>query len=266
MKLRLGWNDEMRNVIEQAQAAVDGGADALFVHGRTTQCALSIRRRLGRDWQRRRGRLGARRRQRRHPVSAGRRECAGALGRAGVMSARGVLIKPWLFREVNDGYRDLSADERVAIYRRYVTLAREHWGADAHGLERVRQFTRWHIDFWHRYRPRHDDGTFPQLQIREVETIHVTPLDAFLARTDDAAHEYLADCLTFEREIDLGGGAGTGIRTRAGVRRGRGLGATAFALSLNCSSSSSDFGQSSFSRRDNPRSASSLPSVWQVGQ
>ena len=26
----------------------------------------------------------------------------------------------------------------------------------------------------------------------------------FLARTDDAAHDYLADCLTFEREIDLG--------------------------------------------------------------
>ena len=83
-------------------------------------------------------------------------------GCAGVMSARGVLIKPWLFREVNDGYRDLSADERVAIYRRYVTLAREHWGDDAHGLERVRQFTRWHIDFWHRYVPRRADGTLSQ--------------------------------------------------------------------------------------------------------
>jgi len=46
-------------------------------------------------------------------------------GCAGVMSARGVLIKPWLFREVNEGYRDLTADERVAIYRRYVTLARD---------------------------------------------------------------------------------------------------------------------------------------------
>ena len=78
------------------------------------------------------------------------------------MSARGVLIKPWLFREINEGYRDLSAEERVAIYRRYVTLAREHWGADAHGLERVRQFTRWHIDFWHRYVPRREDGTLSQ--------------------------------------------------------------------------------------------------------
>ena len=119
------------------------------------------------------------------------------------MSARGVLIKPWLFREVNEGYRDLTADERVAIYRRYVTLAREHWGADAHGLERVRQFTRWHIDFWHRYVPRRKDGSYPNIQVRETEHHHATPLDAFLARTDEAAHEYLADCLTFEREIDL---------------------------------------------------------------
>jgi tRNA-dihydrouridine synthase len=119
------------------------------------------------------------------------------------MSARGVLIKPWLFREINEGYRDLSAEERVAIYRRYVTLAREHWGADGHGLERVRQFTRWHIDFWHRYMPRRPDGTYPSLQVRENNAEYATTLDAFLARTDDAAHEYLADCLTFEREIDL---------------------------------------------------------------
>ena len=36
----------MRNVIEQAQAAVDGGADALFVHGRTR----SARYRFAADW------------------------------------------------------------------------------------------------------------------------------------------------------------------------------------------------------------------------
>ena len=46
VKLRLGWNDEMRNVIEQAQAAVDGGADALFVHGRTR----NARYRFAADW------------------------------------------------------------------------------------------------------------------------------------------------------------------------------------------------------------------------
>ena len=41
------------------------------------------------------------------------------------------------------------------------TLAREHWGADEHGLARVRTFIAWHLDFWHRYVPRRADGTFP---------------------------------------------------------------------------------------------------------
>jgi tRNA-dihydrouridine synthase 3 len=202
VKLRLGWNEEMRNVVDQARAAVDGGADALFVHGRTR----NARYRFAADWEA----IGS-------VVSAVPVPVVGngdvlfpqdidharrRSGCAGVMSARGVLIKPWLFREVTDGYRDLSTDERVAIYRRYVTLAKEHWGGDAHGLERVRQFTRWHIDFWHRYLPRRADGTLPNIQIREREWHYPTPLDAFLARTDETAHEYLADCLTFEREID----------------------------------------------------------------
>jgi tRNA-dihydrouridine synthase 3 len=204
VKLRLGWNDESRNVIDQARAAVDGGADALFVHGRTR----NARYRFAADWDA----IGT-------VVSAvpvpvvgngdilfprdvdAARARSGAIG---VMSARGVLIKPWLFREMHDGERDPSAEERLAIYRRYVSLAREHWGDDAHGLERVRQFTRWHIDFWHRFVPRHADGTYPNIQVREARREFASPLDAFLARTDEAAHEYLADCLTFEREIELG--------------------------------------------------------------
>src|SRR6187455_152422 len=35
VKIRLGWNDESRNYLQQAKAAVDGGADGIFVHGRT---------------------------------------------------------------------------------------------------------------------------------------------------------------------------------------------------------------------------------------
>jgi tRNA-dihydrouridine synthase 3 len=203
VKLRLGWNDEMRNVIEQARAAVEGGADALFVHGRTR----NARYRFAADWEA----IGLVVAAVPVPVVGNGdilfpQDVANGLARSGavgVMSARGVLIKPWLFREINEGYRELSAEERLGVYRRYVTLAREHWGADAHGLERVRQFTRWHIDFWHRYVPRRDDGTFPSLQVRENARDFPTPLDAFLARTDEAAHEYLADCLAFEREIDL---------------------------------------------------------------
>ena len=175
VKLRLGWNDEMRNVLDQAKAAVDGGADALFVHGRTR----NARYRFAADWDA----IGTVVAAVSVPVVGNGdvlfpHDIAAARTRsgcAGVMSARGVLIKPWLFREINDGYRDLPADERVAIYRRYVTLAREHWGADAHGLERVRQFTRWHIDFWHRYVPRREDGSFPSIQVREGDRQFATP-------------------------------------------------------------------------------------------
>jgi tRNA-dihydrouridine synthase 3 len=203
VKLRLGWNEEMRNVLEQARAAVDGGVDAIFVHGRTR----NARYRFAADWDA----IGAVVKDVAVPVVGNGDilfpqdvdNARARSGAAGVMSARGVLIKPWLFREVEDGYRDITADERLAIYRRYITLAREHWGADAHGLERVRQFVRWHIDFWHRYVPRRGDGTFPNIQVRERQVHYPSALDAFLARSDEAAHDYLADCLTFERDLDL---------------------------------------------------------------
>lgn len=202
VKLRLGWNDEMRNVVDQARAAVDGGADGIFVHGRTR----NARYRFAADWEA----IGAVVTAVPVPVVGNGdilfpRDVTNALatsGAAGVMSARGVLIKPWLYRELNEGYRDITAEERLAIYRRYVALAREHWGADTHGLERVRQFVRWHLDFWHRHVPRHADGTFPNIQVRERQMDHASALDALLSRSDDAAHDYLADCLTFEREIE----------------------------------------------------------------
>jgi tRNA-dihydrouridine synthase 3 len=203
VKLRLGWNDEMRNVLDQARAAVDGGADAIFVHGRTR----NARYRFAADWEA----IGAVVDAVPVPVVGNGdilfpQDVTNALARsgaAGVMSARGVLIKPWLFREVSEGYRNISGEERLEIYRRYVELAKAHWGGDAHGFERVRQFVRWHIDFWHRYAPRHEDGTFPNIQVRQQQLQHASALDAFLARTDDAAHDYLADCLAFERELDV---------------------------------------------------------------
>ena len=46
VKIRLGWNDEMRNAVDLARAAVDGGAQAIFVHGRTRDA----RYRRAADW------------------------------------------------------------------------------------------------------------------------------------------------------------------------------------------------------------------------
>src|SRR5262245_1148860 len=45
-KIRLGWNDDSRNYLQQARAVVDGGASAVFVHGRTR----NARYRHAADW------------------------------------------------------------------------------------------------------------------------------------------------------------------------------------------------------------------------
>src|SRR5204863_6465796 len=115
-------------------------------------------------------------------------------GCAGVMVARGALIKPWIFREAHDQYHDIGADERVAIYRRYVELAVEHWQAhDEFGRSRLREFLRWHAGFWCRYAPQRPDGTWPAMQQRETGFEPRSPLEALLARSDDAAIDYVTD-------------------------------------------------------------------------
>jgi tRNA-dihydrouridine synthase 3 len=119
------------------------------------------------------------------------------------MVARGALIKPWLFREARRGTtEDVGAEERVDLYRRYVQLAKNHWGEDDHGLTRVREFTRWHTAFWCRYRPPRPDGTFPSMQERESGFAARTPLEALLSRGDDAALDYVVDCLVADRPMD----------------------------------------------------------------
>ncbi len=193
VKIRLGWKADQLNYLELAKAAVEGGADGVFVHGRTREA----RYRHPADWQ---------------AIA----EIAAAVsvpvvgngdllfphdvhdhlansGCAAVMTARGALIKPWIFREVTDGYWDITAEERVTLYRRYVELALAHWGGDDFGRERVRDFLRWHVGFWCRYVPRRSDGTWPTMQQREVLEAPRSPLEALLARTDDPALDYVTD-------------------------------------------------------------------------
>ncbi|MGD9906192.1 MAG: tRNA dihydrouridine synthase [Vicinamibacterales bacterium] len=194
-KIRLGWNDEDRNVLDQARAAVDGGADAITVHGRTR----NARYRLAADWDA----IGTVVAAVPVPVVGNGdllfpHEIAAARARSGcaaVMTARGALIKPWLFREASGGYEDLDGEARVALYRRYVALALDHWGEDEHGRSRVREFLRWHVGFWCRYARRRDDGTWPSMQQREATPVLRSPLEALLARGDDGALDYVTDCL-----------------------------------------------------------------------
>jgi tRNA-dihydrouridine synthase 3 len=201
VKIRLGWNDEHRNYLDVARAAVEGGADAIFVHGRTRAARYT----MNADWNAIADVAAA------VPVpvvgngdllfapdvQAGLRS-----GCAAVMSARGALIKPWLFREAVEGDLDPTAEERIGFYRRYVMLAKAHWGADEHGVKRIREFLLWHLGFWCRYAPRRVDGSYPAMQQRESWTPR-SPLEALLARSDGAAHEFLADCLLRDEPVDV---------------------------------------------------------------
>jgi hypothetical protein len=118
------------------------------------------------------------------------------------MTARGALIKPWLFREATEGDLDPDGEERLAIYRRYTALGKAHWGADEYGVRRLREFLLWHLGFWCRYAPRRADGSYPSMQRRESWTPR-TPLEALLARSDAPAHEFLAESLLAETPIDV---------------------------------------------------------------
>ena len=96
-----------------------------------------------------------------------------------------------------------TSPRRRSDYRRYVVLAREHWATRArrndapvppsYGRQRLREFLRWHVGFWCRYVPRHVDGTRPSMQRRESDFVARSPLEALLARHDDAALEYVTD-------------------------------------------------------------------------
>lgn len=223
VKIRLGWNASHLNYLELAQGIADSGASALTVHGRTREA----RYRQPADWDA----IAEVAAAVSIPVIGNGdllfpHEVAKHLQESGctaLMSARGALIKPWLFRELTNGYWDITAEERVELYRRYVVLATRHWGRrpeastpesdteasvaesmtegpdsrvlDDHGRERVRDFLRWHVGFWVRYSPRHTDGSWPTMQRRESGFVPRSPLEALLARHDDAAVDYITDRL-----------------------------------------------------------------------
>ncbi|KAI2622521.1 FMN-linked oxidoreductase [Hypoxylon sp. NC1633] len=71
-----------------------------------------------------------------------------------VMIARGALVKPWVFEEVEkEQYLDKSASERLGYVEKFVRYGLEAWGSDELGLGFTRRFLLEWLSFTHRYVP-----------------------------------------------------------------------------------------------------------------
>jgi len=190
VKIRLGWTEDTRNYLEVAAAAVQGGASALTVHGRTR----AARYRRAADW----GAVGEVRAALSVPVIGNGdilnpediRAFRAASGCDAVMVARGALIKPWIFAEARGQNFDESPAARIVVMERYVALALEHFGSDERGRRRLTEFLKWHLQFWCRFVPRRPDGSLPSMQEREEHFEPRSELEALLTRNDEPALEW----------------------------------------------------------------------------
>lgn len=192
VKLRLGWDEQHPRFLEVARAAQDAGADAVTLHGRSR----TQRYRRAASWDA----VAELARAVSIPVIGNGdlltwrevRQKWEQAGCASVMIGRGALIKPWIFREYRLGEDQLLGPQaRVELLRRYVQLAREHFGEDDHGLQRVRDFLGWHLDFFNRYRPVASDALCPDdhplIQSRSAWTPPAEGWHALLYRNDAPA-------------------------------------------------------------------------------
>ncbi|GFR41828.1 hypothetical protein Agub_g2602, partial [Astrephomene gubernaculifera] len=170
-KTRKGYNDGEDVAHTFLHRAREWGAAAVTLHGRTRQqryskladwgyirscassCAAAGLQLIGNgdvfsftDWN-------AHMQQAAEAAADG--EGGGAAGGlAALMVGRGALIKPWIFTEIKEQrHWDISAGERLDLYRSFCAAGLEHWGSDGRGVETTRRFLLEWLSFSCRYVP-----------------------------------------------------------------------------------------------------------------
>lgn len=201
VKIRSGW-DQHINACEVARLAEEAGVAAVTVHARTKQQRYT----KAADWEL----ISQLVEERGIPVigngdiltwyeAVDRQDASGC---ASVMIARGALIKPWLFREIEERRSwEPTPEERIAIYYKLAGFMKEHFRDDQKGRDRTMRFLPFHLGFFCRYRPlpaeqyRDASHSHPLMQTRIPEDNDLPVLEALLRDPREDLHQLLADAL-----------------------------------------------------------------------
>ncbi len=155
VKIRIGVSDSKVNVNEVVEGLREAGAQAVTIHGRSGEARYS----KPANWSL----LSDVARKHHHalPIIGNgdiltHYECENRLAGGdvdGLMTGRGALIKPWIFKEFIEGKSyDPTPEERVAIYHRLAQYFKEQFGDDDFGKRHAFYFLPWHFNFFCRYR------------------------------------------------------------------------------------------------------------------
>lgn len=198
VKLRIGPSNNKINILETSKLAESVGVQGIAVHGRTTQQHYTG----AADWQV----IGQVVTQSSLPVlgngdiltwyeAEDRLEISKAFG---IMIGRGAMIKPWLFREIKEKKTwNITAAERLEVYRTLAGYMLEHFGSDDYGRKRATMFMAWHIDWLNRY------CYLPSSQYRQQSREHPLLQTRLPRPTDQGSLERVLCCSDKKLQLEM---------------------------------------------------------------
>lgn len=100
------------------------------------------------------------------------------------MIGRGAIIKPWLMTEIKEQrHWDISANERLDLFKDFVHYGLENWGSDSVGVEKTRRYLLEWMSYTHRYVPIGllEQNVVPKLHLRPMRYVGRSELETKLA-------------------------------------------------------------------------------------